>query len=186
VDQTRVERMLGVTGARLRHARWRLLGDPELGAEGTDELGEHGVVAQVARDLWETGEKLVDGHRARRRARPSFQIARVTDLHAVDLQTRLYPRELTDRPDLNERRERGTRRKPMTASQHDKAARFRALHQAPGAFVIPNPWDAGSARILAGLGFQALATSSGAAAGVLGRRDGTVTREEALAHARAI
>jgi 2-methylisocitrate lyase-like PEP mutase family enzyme len=74
----------------------------------------------------------------------------------------------------------------MTASQHDKAARFRALHQAPDAFVIPNPWDAGSARILAGLGFQALATSSGAAAGVLGRRDGTVTREEALAHARAI
>ncbi len=74
----------------------------------------------------------------------------------------------------------------MTASQHDKAARFRALHQAPGAFVIPNPWDAGSARILAGLGFQALATSSGAAAGVLGRRDGTVTREEALTHARAI
>ncbi|OLD68892.1 MAG: 2-methylisocitrate lyase [Candidatus Rokubacteria bacterium 13_1_20CM_70_15] len=74
----------------------------------------------------------------------------------------------------------------MTASQHDKAARFRALHQAPGAFVIPNPWDAGSARILAGLGFQALATSSGAAGGVLGRRDGTVTREEALAHARAI
>ena len=74
----------------------------------------------------------------------------------------------------------------MTASQSDKAARFRALHQAPGVFVIPNPWDAGSARILAGLGFEALATSSGAAAGVLGRRDGNVTREEALAHARAI
>src|SRR5437899_3618692 len=74
----------------------------------------------------------------------------------------------------------------MTASQHDKAARFRALHQAPGAFVIPNPWDGGSARILAGLGFQALATSSGAQAGVLGRRDGKVARDEALAHARAI
>src|SRR5438046_2287161 len=74
----------------------------------------------------------------------------------------------------------------MTASQSDKAARFRALHQAPGVFVIPNPWDAGSARILAGLGSEALATSSGAAAGVLGRRDGNVTREEALAHARAI
>jgi len=74
----------------------------------------------------------------------------------------------------------------MTASQSDKAARFRALHQAPGVFVIPNPWDAGSARILAGLGFEALATSSGASAGVLGRRDGNVTREEALAHARAI
>jgi 2-methylisocitrate lyase-like PEP mutase family enzyme len=74
----------------------------------------------------------------------------------------------------------------MTATQSDKAARFRALHQGPGAFVIPNPWDAGSARILAGLGFQALATSSGASAGILGRRDGKVTRDEALAHARAI
>src|SRR2546430_13043722 len=103
VDQTRVEMMLGVTGTRLRHAGSGLLGDPELGAEGTDELGEHGLVAQVARDLWETGEELVDGHRARRRARPSFQIARVTDLHAVDLQTRLYPRELTGPP----RSERG-------------------------------------------------------------------------------
>ena len=74
----------------------------------------------------------------------------------------------------------------MTASQSDKATRFRTLHQGPGAFVMPNPWDAGSARLLAGLGFQALATSSGASAGILGRRDGMVTREEALAHARAI
>ena len=74
----------------------------------------------------------------------------------------------------------------MATSQSDKATRFRALHQAPRAFVIPNPWDAGSARILAGLGFQALATSSGASAGILGRRDGQVTRDEALAHARAI
>ena len=74
----------------------------------------------------------------------------------------------------------------MTTTQSDKAARFRALHQAPGCFVIPNPWDAGSARMLAALGFQALATSSGAAAGTLGKRDGMVTRDEALAHARAI
>jgi 2-methylisocitrate lyase-like PEP mutase family enzyme len=74
----------------------------------------------------------------------------------------------------------------MTATQSDKAARFRALHQAAGCFVIPNPWDAGSARMLAELGFQALATSSGAAAGTLGKRDGMVTRDEALAHARAI
>ncbi len=71
-------------------------------------------------------------------------------------------------------------------TQSDKANRFKELHRGPGAFVIPNPWDAGSARILAGLGFQALATSSGASAGVLGRRDGQVTREEALAHARAV
>lgn len=50
----------------------------------------------------------------------------------------------------------------MATSQGEKAARFQALHKGPGAFVIPNPWDAGSARILAGLGFEALATSSGA------------------------
>jgi 2-methylisocitrate lyase-like PEP mutase family enzyme len=74
----------------------------------------------------------------------------------------------------------------MTTSQSDKAARFRALHQGAGCFVIPNPWDAGSARILAGLGFQALATSSGASAGILGRRDGKVRREEALAQFRGI
>ena len=71
------------------------------------------------------------------------------------------------------------------ATQHDKATRFRALHQGP-AFVIPNPWDAGSARILTALGFPALATSSGAQAGVLGRRDGAVSRDEALAHCRLI
>ena len=74
----------------------------------------------------------------------------------------------------------------MGATQAEKAARFRALHQAPGTFVIPNPWDAGSAKILAGLGFKALATSSAASANVLGRLDGRLTREEALAHARGI
>src|SRR5919108_1318041 len=74
----------------------------------------------------------------------------------------------------------------MTVSQADKAKKFRALHEAPGAFVIPNPWDGGSARLLAGLGFEALATSSGAAAGVLGRRDGQISRDEALAQVRII
>ena len=74
----------------------------------------------------------------------------------------------------------------MTISQHDKAVRFQALHQGPRSFVIANPWDAGSARLLAGLGFQALATSSGASAGILGKRDGKVTRDEALAQSRAI
>lgn len=78
------------------------------------------------------------------------------------------------------------KREPMRTTQSDKAARFRALHQGPGAFVIANAWDAGSARILAGLGFQALATSSGAQAGTLGKRDGRVNRDEALAHCRAI
>lgn len=72
----------------------------------------------------------------------------------------------------------------MTATtQRDKANRFQALHRQPGAFVIANAWDAGSVRLLAGLGFPALATSSGAAAGVLGRRDGQITREEALTQA---
>jgi 2-methylisocitrate lyase-like PEP mutase family enzyme len=74
----------------------------------------------------------------------------------------------------------------MTVTQAEKAARFRKLHEGPGAFIIANAWDAGSARVLAALGFTALATSSGACAGTLGRRDGRVTREEALAHARAI
>jgi 2-methylisocitrate lyase-like PEP mutase family enzyme len=74
----------------------------------------------------------------------------------------------------------------MTSTQLDKADRFRALHQEPGFFVIANAWDAGSARVLAGIGFRALATSSGASAGVLGRRDGMVTRQEALDHASAI
>jgi 2-methylisocitrate lyase-like PEP mutase family enzyme len=74
----------------------------------------------------------------------------------------------------------------MTVTQHEKAARFRALHDGPDAFVIPNPWDIASARILAGLGFQALATSSAASAVAIGRRDGGLTRDEALAHSRLI
>ena len=74
----------------------------------------------------------------------------------------------------------------MSSMQFDKATRFRKLHEGPGAFVMPNPWDAGSAKLLASLGYAALATSSGASAGVLGKRDGQVTRAEALAHVRAI
>lgn len=71
-------------------------------------------------------------------------------------------------------------------NQHDKAVRFRELHRQPGAFIFPNPWDGASAGLLAAEGFQALATSSWAHAATLGRRDGGITREEALAHARLI
>ncbi len=76
----------------------------------------------------------------------------------------------------------------MRASQAEKGERFRALHARPGAFVIPNPWDAGTARLLAGLGFEALTTTSAGLAFMLGRRDGAgvVTRDEALANARLI
>lgn len=74
----------------------------------------------------------------------------------------------------------------MTVTQIAKAAQFKALHGGPGAFVIANAWDAGSARLLTTLGFPALATSSGASAGTLGRRDGQVTRDEALAQAQAM
>jgi 2-methylisocitrate lyase-like PEP mutase family enzyme len=74
----------------------------------------------------------------------------------------------------------------MTSSAAQKAEQFRALHRPGQPFIIPNPWDAGSARVLAGLGFQALATSSAAFALTLGRGDHGVTREEALAHSRAI
>src|SRR3982751_4987325 len=72
------------------------------------------------------------------------------------------------------------------ATPEENRRALRALHEAPGAFLIANAWDPGSARLLAGLGFEALATSSGACAGTLGRRDGAVTREEALEHARAL
>jgi 2-methylisocitrate lyase-like PEP mutase family enzyme len=73
-------------------------------------------------------------------------------------------------------------------TQTEKALAFRALHARPGAFVIPNPWDAGSARLLASLGFEALATTSAGHAFALGRRDGDggVSRAETLANARAI
>jgi 2-methylisocitrate lyase-like PEP mutase family enzyme len=66
-----------------------------------------------------------------------------------------------------------------------KAHLFRALHEGP-TFVIPNPWNIGSARVLAGMGFKALATSSAAAASVIGRRDGSLTRVEAIEHAKLI
>jgi 2-methylisocitrate lyase-like PEP mutase family enzyme len=74
----------------------------------------------------------------------------------------------------------------MNPTQSEKAQSFRALHQISGAFVMPNPWDAGSARMLASLGFKALASSSFASAVVLGRRDGGMTRDEVLAHARSL
>jgi len=66
-----------------------------------------------------------------------------------------------------------------------RVGRFRALH-ASGCFVMPNPWDAGSARLLAGLGFPALATTSAGMAWALGRRDNDVGLDDVLAHLRAI
>jgi 2-methylisocitrate lyase-like PEP mutase family enzyme len=69
-------------------------------------------------------------------------------------------------------------------SQASKAAAFQELHR--NTFVIANAWDGGSARILQGLGFSAIATSSGASAGTLGRLDGKVTRDEAFSQARNI
>ncbi len=61
-------------------------------------------------------------------------------------------------------------------TQREKAERFKALHEREEAFVIPNPWDVGSARLLAGFGFEALATTSAGFANSLGRLDGQVTR----------
>ena len=69
----------------------------------------------------------------------------------------------------------------VSSTQEERGARFRALHEGEP-FVIPNPWDAGSARVLAGLGFQALATTSSAFAYTLGRSDGEVTLDELSAH----
>ena len=70
----------------------------------------------------------------------------------------------------------------------EKAAAFRALHARPGAFIIPNPWDAGTARLLAALGFEALATTSLGLANSLGRVDGigSVSRAEVIENCRVI
>jgi len=74
----------------------------------------------------------------------------------------------------------------MAASQADKAAAFEALHNAPGVFVIPNPWDPGSARLLAGLGFKALTTTSAGYARSIGFPDYNAGRENVMAHIRAM
>ena len=73
-------------------------------------------------------------------------------------------------------------------TQSEKGELFRSLHARAGAFVIPNPWDAGSARILAHIGYEALTTTSAGLAFSLGKRDGTgeVTRGETLANAKSI
>ena len=71
-------------------------------------------------------------------------------------------------------------------TQAEKTAAFRTLHQRPGCFLIPNPWDAGTAKILAGLGYEALATTSLGVANLLGRANGKVSRAEVIANAREI
>ena len=73
----------------------------------------------------------------------------------------------------------------MVATQQEKGDAFRALHQGDP-FVIPNPWDAGSAKVLAGLGFKALATTSGGFAFTLGRPDGQVTLDDTRAHVTSL
>jgi 2-methylisocitrate lyase-like PEP mutase family enzyme len=75
---------------------------------------------------------------------------------------------------------------PVTTADTDPAARFLALHRPGRPLLLPNPWDVGSARVLASLEFEALATTSSGYAATLGRRDGSVTRDEAIGHAAAI
>ncbi|HEY7946280.1 MAG TPA: isocitrate lyase/phosphoenolpyruvate mutase family protein [Acidimicrobiales bacterium] len=71
-------------------------------------------------------------------------------------------------------------------TQSEQCDRFLRLHDGDGPLLLPNPWDAGSARLLASLGFEALATTSSGFAATLGRLDGSLSRHEALAHARDI
>src|SRR5919204_4711674 len=73
----------------------------------------------------------------------------------------------------------------MPPTQHEKGAAFRALHEGDP-FVIPNPWDAGSAKVLAALGFNALASTSSGFAYTLGRLDGAATLDEVVEHAREL
>ena len=74
----------------------------------------------------------------------------------------------------------------MTSDNGRKGEIFRALHEKEGAFIIPNPWDVGTARILAAMGFPALATTSAGMAFALGVPDGRVSKDEVLAHCRTI
>ena len=73
----------------------------------------------------------------------------------------------------------------MATTQQEKGTRFRALHEGE-AFLIPNPWDAGSAKVMAALGFQALASTSSGFAFTLGRPDGGATLDEVVEHTRAL
>jgi 2-methylisocitrate lyase-like PEP mutase family enzyme len=79
-----------------------------------------------------------------------------------------------------------TTRGAVAPTQAEKGRTFRALHERAGAFIIPNPWDAGTARLLAHLGFEALATTSMGYAFSLGRLDNSLNREETLTYASAI
>ena len=74
----------------------------------------------------------------------------------------------------------------MSSEQADRSGRFAAMHEGEQPLLLPNPWDRGSARLFAWLGFEALATTSSGSAATLGRLDGAVTREEAIAGAGAI
>ncbi len=67
-------------------------------------------------------------------------------------------------------------------NQREEADLFRALHERDSAFIIPNPWDIGTARILAGLGFEALATTSAGYAFSVGQRDNTISRDQMMSH----
>lgn len=71
-------------------------------------------------------------------------------------------------------------------TQAEKGKLFRELHERSQAFIIPNPWDIGTARLLARLGFEALATTSAGCAFAMGQKDGSLSRDQAMAHAEAI
>src|SRR5690242_7363457 len=74
------------------------------------------------------------------------------------------------------------RREVLMKTQTEKAIAFRALHERDGAFIIPNPWDIGTARLLAHVGFAALATTSAGFAFSIGQRDLTIGRDQLIAH----
>jgi 2-methylisocitrate lyase-like PEP mutase family enzyme len=76
--------------------------------------------------------------------------------------------------------------RPKMRTQEEKAAAFRALHERPGSFIIPNPWEAGTAKLLAALGFEALATTSRGLANMLGCADNKLSRADVIANCQVI
>jgi 2-methylisocitrate lyase-like PEP mutase family enzyme len=102
----------------------------------------------------------------------------------------MNPQTTPDATRSDERRSAGRRRRrryvEAVSTQREKAERFQELHHGYAPLLLPNPWDQGTARVFAALGFTALATTSSGFAATLGRRDGSVTRDEALAHVASI
>src|SRR5204862_8150112 len=134
------------------------------------------------------GVRLADERSARAELGRGRSVQQQADLDVVVRVAQAVPQRLdrvADRVRVPEVDEQRAWQGSIVPTQAEKGLAFQAVHEGE-AFVIPNPWDAGSARMLEALGFQALATTSGGFAFTLGRLDGTVKLDEVVAHVSAL